>query len=114
MSQTARTVSVKLTPVGRAQDFVLDRSESAVSPSRGDSIVVQTESGPAIGTVVASIPQVAERRHASVDSSNRVVRLATHEDIVARLKHQQRERDAYRIALLKIRERGLAMKLTRV
>src|SRR5581483_4418150 len=44
----------------------------------------------------------------------RVVRLATHEDIVARLRHQQREKDAYRIATLKIRERGLAMKLTRV
>ena len=29
-------------------------------------------------------------------------------------KHQQREQEAYRIALLKIRERGLGMKLTRV
>ena len=33
---------------------------------------------------------------------------------MARLKHQQREQDAFRIALLKIRERGLPMKLTRV
>ena len=37
-----------------------------------------------------------------------------HEDIVARRRHQQRERDAHRIALLKIREHGLPMKLTRV
>ena len=35
-------------------------------------------------------------------------------DIVARLKHQQREQEAQRICLLKIRERGLAMKLARV
>jgi len=33
---------------------------------------------------------------------------------VLRLKHQQREQEAHRIAQLKIRERGLAMKLTRV
>ena len=33
---------------------------------------------------------------------------------MTRLKHQQREQEAHRICLLKIRERGLAMKLTRV
>ncbi len=42
------------------------------------------------------------------------MRRATHEDIVARLKQQQREQEAQRICLMKIRERGLAMKLTRV
>ena len=60
------------------------------------------------------IPQLAERRRPPADSPQRVVRLATREDIVARLKQQQREQEAHRIALLKIRERGLAMKLTRV
>ncbi|MFT3828055.1 MAG: PSP1 domain-containing protein [Chitinophagaceae bacterium] len=43
-----------------------------------------------------------------------MVRLASPEDIVARMRHRQREEEAYRIALLKIRERGLSMKLTRV
>ena len=61
----------------------------------------------------ASRSSTNERRPAA-DSPQRVVRLATREDIVARLKHQQREHEAYRIALLKIRERGLGMKLTRV
>ncbi len=40
--------------------------------------------------------------------------LASRDDVIARLKHQHREQEAHRIALLKIRERGLAMKLTRV
>jgi cell fate regulator YaaT (PSP1 superfamily) len=40
--------------------------------------------------------------------------MANPDDIVTRLKHQHREQEAYRIALLKIRERGLAMKLARV
>src|SRR5262249_56657876 len=35
-------------------------------------------------------------------------------DIVTRLKHQHREREAFRIAVLKVRERGLGMKLARV
>src|SRR5262249_27967714 len=43
-----------------------------------------------------------------------VVRLASREDIVARLKHEHREKEAQRIAALKIRERGLGMKITRV
>ncbi len=75
---------------------------------------MQTESGPAIGTVTPLIPQTAARRPGAADPSHRLVRLASHEDIVARIRHQQREEEAYRVALLKIRERGLAMKLTRV
>src|SRR5690606_36436611 len=43
-----------------------------------------------------------------------VIRMASHEDVVARMKQEHREREAHRVALLKIRERGLAMKLTRV
>jgi cell fate regulator YaaT (PSP1 superfamily) len=42
------------------------------------------------------------------------VRRASREDVVQRLKHQQREQEAQRVALLKIRERGLSMKLTKV
>jgi cell fate regulator YaaT (PSP1 superfamily) len=114
MSDPVRVVSVKLTPVGRAQMFVLDGPAARVVPRTGETIVVETDGVPAVGTVVATIPQVVERRHPSADSPNRVVRLATHDDIVARLKHQQREREAHRIALLKIKERGLAMKLARV
>ena len=77
-------------------------------------MVVQTDGGPAVGTVVRSIPAIAERRRPAPDSPHRAIRIATHEDIVTRLKHQQREKDAFRAAVLKIRERGLAMKLTRV
>ena len=115
-SDPARLVSVKLSPVGRAQTFVAGDLPAAGEPVPhvGQQVVVQTESGPALGTVVRGIPQLAERRRPSEESSHRVVRLATHDDIVARLKHQQREHDAFRIATLKIRERGLPMKLTRV
>jgi cell fate regulator YaaT (PSP1 superfamily) len=108
-----RFVSVKLTPVGRAQTF-LHELPADVEPRVGQPIVVQTDAGQALGTVVRIVPGVAERKLPPAESPHRVVRLATHEDIVARQRHQQREKDAFRIAAMKIRERGLPMKLTRV
>jgi len=112
MTHPLRFVSVKLTPVGRAQTFAFDGA--AVLPQPAATVVVQTDGGPAVGTVVATVPQLEERLRPGPESPNRVVRLATHDDIVTRLRHQQRERECHRIALLKIRERGLAMKLARV
>jgi cell fate regulator YaaT (PSP1 superfamily) len=105
-----RFVSVKFDPVGRVHNYLLDDPAFA-TPSRGERVVVETEGGPAVATVVPTVPVLAER-HPS--SPLKVVRKATDQDIVARLKHQNREREAHRIALLKIREHGLPMKLARV
>jgi cell fate regulator YaaT (PSP1 superfamily) len=108
-------VAVKLTPVGRAHSYLgADAPPSAAPPRVGDRVLVQTDNGLAVGTVVRGIPQLEPKRRPPADSPQRVVRLATREDIVARLKHQHREQEAHRIALLKIRERGLGMKLARV
>ena len=106
-------VAVKLTPVGRAQSFLLGDVPPDSPPRTGDRVVVQTENGQAVGTVVRAIHQLDEKRRLPDDSPQRVVRLATRDDIVTRLKHQHREQEAFRIATLKVRERGLGMKLTR-
>jgi cell fate regulator YaaT (PSP1 superfamily) len=79
----------------------------------GDQVVVQTDDGPAVGTVTRSIPSMAARKRPADEQSATVLRRATREDIVTRLKQRQREEDAHRICLLKIRERGLPMKLAR-
>lgn len=113
MAQPVRIISVKLTPVGRAQPYVFD-DPNAHTPRAGESVVVHADGAQAVGTVVATIPQLASRRVPAHGTPNRVVRLATHTDILARLRQQQSERNAHRIALLRIREHGLAMKLTRV
>jgi cell fate regulator YaaT (PSP1 superfamily) len=127
-------VSVKFSPVGRTysflipelaldapQDGALEDAPAAQTPAGGapaivpgDSVVVQTADGRALGTVTRSVPALAARRAPADDTTARVVRRATREDIVTRLKHQQREQDAQRICNMKIRERGLAMKLARV
>jgi cell fate regulator YaaT (PSP1 superfamily) len=107
-------VAVKLSSVGRAQTFLHDLPADSVLRI-GDRVVVHTESGgDAVGTVVASIRQLDDKRRPPADSPQRIVRLATRDDIVARLKHKHREQEAFRIATLKVRERGLGMKLTKV
>ena len=111
-SPNARLVSVKLTPVGRPHTF-LSTARPESTPRPGEQVVVQTDAGPAVGVVVRGVPQTAERRLPPGEAPPRVIRLATHDDIVMRLKHQQRERDAHRIASMKIRERGLGMKLSK-
>jgi cell fate regulator YaaT (PSP1 superfamily) len=112
-SNSPRVVCVKLTPVGRVQTHVLADLPADQVPRPGDQVVVQAESGPALATVVRGVPQLVEKRRCMVDPLARV-RLASRDDIAVRLKQQQREREAYRVGLLKIRERGLGMRLTRV
>jgi cell fate regulator YaaT (PSP1 superfamily) len=113
-------VSVKFTPVGRTYTFLLpdlaldEPQEPQPTVAPGDTVVVQTPDGPAVGTVTRAIPSIAARKLPAENSEAHVVRRATRDDIVTRLKQQQREQEAQRICLLKIRERGLAMKLTRV
>jgi cell fate regulator YaaT (PSP1 superfamily) len=122
-------VSVKFSPIGRARTFLLpdldlDAAEpaepdSGAPPARpaapfdpGEKVIVETEAGPALGTVTRSIPAIQERR--APGAPDGVVRKASSQEILAKLKQEARERDAHRVCLMKIRERQLPMKLTRV
>ena len=115
MSEPARRpfVSVKFAPAGRTTSFLLpDIVVDELGP--GDQVVVDSQEGQAFGTVTRVPPQLAERRVPAADSHHVVVRRATRDDVVQKLKQEQREIEAQRVAQLKIRERGLSMKLTRV
>jgi cell fate regulator YaaT (PSP1 superfamily) len=107
-------VSVKFAPAGRKHSFLLPDLlvEQGVRP--GDEVVVESADGQSLGSVARVPSELAARRHPADDSTAVVVRRASQQDIVQKLKHQQREQEAHRIAQLKIRERGLQMKLTRV
>jgi cell fate regulator YaaT (PSP1 superfamily) len=107
-------VSVKLTRVGRAHTYVAGDGAATPPLHIGDRVVVSSENGPALGTVVHHIAELDEKRRAPAESSQRIIRIATRDDVLARLKHEHREQEAFRIAVMKIRERGLGMKLTRV
>jgi cell fate regulator YaaT (PSP1 superfamily) len=79
----------------------------------GDLVVVQADSGPVLATVLAR-PSVLSGRAPGPEQAPRVLRRASSQDHALRLRHEQREREAFRQGVMKIRERGLAMKLTRV
>lgn len=107
-------LSVKFTPIGRSHTFLLTEEFALdARPRPGDEVVVRTDDGAAIGTVVQTPPAVADRRPAPAESEV-VMRRATGDDVMTRLKHRHREQAAHQFCLLKIRERGLTMKLTRV
>jgi cell fate regulator YaaT (PSP1 superfamily) len=108
------TVSVKYVPAGRRQSFLLPDLAFDPPLRPGDDVVVSGPCGPACGTIVPESAQVGDRRPAHGDPSPVVVRRPTAEDVRRRLMHQVKERDAFQLCQMKIRERGLDMRLTRV
>jgi cell fate regulator YaaT (PSP1 superfamily) len=111
-------VSVKFSPVGRVQTFLLPEAlpDAAPDPALkpGDQVVVETAQGRAIGRITATVPAVSPRVAPPPESERRVVRRATKDDVITRLRQEQREREALQVCSMKVRERGLSMKLTRV
>ena len=108
-----RFVSVKFDPVGRARRFLLTDVEFEPPLAPGDAVVVQRGERRAYATVTRAVGQLATRTAPPAASTDRVVRRASQQDITTKLKHQHREREAQRVAGMKIRERGLPMKLVR-
>jgi cell fate regulator YaaT (PSP1 superfamily) len=108
------SISVKFTPVGRAQTFLLPDLAFDALPAPGDAVVVSTADGPAVARVARPPASAVQARRPEPDDTRQVTRRATQADVVLRFKHEQREREAYRIGVMKIHERGLLMKLSRV
>ena len=74
----------------------------------------QTPTSRCVPAQSSPVPALVARKTPTADSPAVVVRRATRDDVLTRLRHEQREQEAQRICLLKIRERGLAMKLAKV
>ena len=107
-------VTIKLTSVDRPTSFHLPSQLPGADLSPGDHVIVQTGDGRALGTVMATPPALAPRREPGETSPLVVIRKASREDVLTRLRQQQREQEAFRVCLMKIRERALPMKLTRI
>jgi len=103
-------VSVRVGPVSRTQTFLLD---TAVDPPRpGDAVVVRTDEGATLASVVPTLRAVAARR--ALPALNVLVRQASDDDRALRERQQRREEEARRSARIHIRQLKLAMKLSRV
>ena len=104
-------VAVRAIPGGWIRAAIACAAEPPLA--EGDLVVLQTDSGPALATVVAR-PSVLMARLSPGDQGPRILRRASNQDHSLRARHEQREREAFRLCVMKIRERGLAMKLARV
>jgi len=101
----ANIAGIKFRDAGTLHEY--DAGE--VAYARGELVVVESERGPQVATVA-----VAARRRPVQDILRRILRRATATDTGARQKNVAKEREAYLVCKERIRERGLAMKLTRV
>ncbi len=107
-------VLVTLGCSGRPQPCAVARSLVQKPLRPGTSVVVETETGLSFGRVEGFRQGAAEQAEPRPAGGGRVLRVAAEDDCAVRRRQQVREREAFRVGLLKIRERGLAMKLTRV
>ena len=105
-------VPVRLPANGRPL-YLLVPDPFAASIEPGDRLVIETD----IGIVLAEVgcPTGVETRWPQGTTQGmRVIRVATAEDLALRRRQQEREIDAFRVGIMKVRERGLPMKLARV
>jgi cell fate regulator YaaT (PSP1 superfamily) len=107
-------VLVKLCCSGRPHPCLVVRGSARKPLGPGTPVVVESEAGLAFGRVAGFLLTMNGPHGARADGAARLLRVATEDDIAIRRRQEVREREAFRVGLMKIRERGLAMKLTRV
>ena len=101
-----RLVRVKLAN-GKATEF----NAEALPLETGDSVLVDSEKGLALGKVLS--PPYEKERRLLLKTPRKVVRKATSEDLDQCEKNTQLEKDAFKFCLRKVAEKGLNMKLVK-
>jgi cell fate regulator YaaT (PSP1 superfamily) len=104
IEKSSLVVGIRFRPAGQIYDF----DPGPLLLLRDDRVLVETEHGPALGTVA-----VAPQRRAVSRPLHRVVKKADGRDLAREDRNLQRERELYRTALGLMRDRGPAMKLVK-
>jgi cell fate regulator YaaT (PSP1 superfamily) len=102
---------VRFGPAGRTQTFLLAEPLEP-RPRIGESLVLPTPDGPAIGRVHPHPASLDQRRGGATETVP--VRRVTAADLAERLRRDHREREGRAYAMERIRTHKLAMKLSRV
>ncbi len=103
-----KIIGVKFKNEGKTYSF--DSCE--LSLQRDDLVLVDTDNGPAIGTVVDPVTAISPSR--SAITLKKVLRLATDEDLQIRVENSLLEKEAMQYCVSRIAERKLPMKLVAV
>jgi cell fate regulator YaaT (PSP1 superfamily) len=102
----SRVVGVQFKPAGVIHQY----DSGGMTLTRGDRVVVESQCALLLGTI-ARPPTDAAGGH---EPPPKVLRKADARDLARDEQNQVRQRDAHRLCLARIRERGLAMKLVQV
>lgn len=104
----ARVVAIQFNPAGKMYDF----NAGTLDLKPGDRVVVDTERGAGLGTVVTT---PVDKDEAELQQPLAMVRrLLGPDDEKTLAHHARREQEAREFCLRRIKERGLDMKLVRV
>ena len=104
----ARIVGVKFQVAGKIYDF----DAGTLDLIKGNRVIVETEKGIGMGTIVATPVDTEEKRLPK--NIKKVLRLATIDDFRQDWVNRQKEKEAHQICLQRITETGLNMKLVKV
>jgi cell fate regulator YaaT (PSP1 superfamily) len=102
-----RIVAIQFSTAGKLYDF--DAGDLDLAP--GDKVVVETERGLGIGTVLRG---PVERIEGVPENLVAIRRKATPDDMATRERTRQLEKSAFGFCLKRIMERGMQMKLVKV
>lgn len=103
-----RIVIIQFIPAGKLYDF--NAGDLDIAP--GDKVIVETERGFGIGSVVKA---PVERKESETSASLATIRRkATPEDLLTQERNTRKEKEAYDFCIKRIMERGMQMKLVRV
>lgn len=104
---TTRLVKIRFRPAGRHYDFAAGK----LPLTKGDRVIVETERGRALGTVVTFARQVVDKD--LPEGLKMVLRLAGTDDLAMAANFNAKEEFALRFCRERIAERKMAMKLVR-
>ncbi|MFO7764975.1 MAG: regulatory iron-sulfur-containing complex subunit RicT [Pelovirga sp.] len=107
MNESLRLASISFHSAGKIFDF--DACDFELSP--GDKVIVETERGRALGTVVTAPKTVAAEQ--APPKLKAVLRIATDDDLAMAATNTEKEQEAVSFCRQRIRQRGLDMKLVR-
>lgn len=103
-----KVVKIQFQTAGKLYDF----GTGGIDVQKGDKVIVETERGKSIGTVVKG-PVDTEGKDIPEALKN-ILRKALPEDLKAVAGNTSREKEAFDFCLARIRERGMDMKLVKV
>ena len=100
-----KVIGVRFRTAGKIYFF----DPAAFQIKRGDHVIVETARGVEFGTVVGDIKEVEEDK--VVSPLKPVLRIANEKDIAQESANKEKEKEAFKICLEKIRKHDLKMKL---